>query len=70
MKPYARRNVKTRINNRKKFNAGSRRTSWEYSPRDCSPKITPLILILSRLRKAKRQGLTKDQLKRYITSMV
>lgn len=70
MKPYSRRGKKTRINNRKKFNAGSSRVSWEYSPREFPPGIAPLILVRTRLRKACRQGLTKDQKDRYCNAMV
>lgn len=70
MKPYARRNRKIRIDNRKKFNAGSRRVSWEFSPRNYPRKITPLILVMKRIKKAKRQGLTKDQMNKYLDSMV
>ncbi len=70
MKPYARNNKKIRINNRKKFNAGSRRISWEFSPKDYPRKVVPLILVMNRLRKAEKQGLTKDQRNKYIDAMV
>ena len=70
MRPYSRRGRKTRIRNRKKFNAGARRVSREFSPRDYPPKIGPLVLVLIRLRKARRQGLTRDQRRKYIDAMV
>lgn len=70
MRPYARRGKKLRINNRSKFNAGARRVSREHSPSDYPPKVAPLILALTRLRKARRQGLTRDQRRRYIDAMV
>ncbi len=70
MKPYARRNAKTRINNRRKFNAGARRVSWEFSPRDWPRKIVPVFLALKKIEKARRQGLTKDQLRLYAVAMV
>ncbi len=69
MKPYARRDTKARINNRRKFNAGARRVSWEFSPRDWPRKIVPLFLAAKRIEKAKRQGLTKEQLSRYADAM-
>ncbi len=70
MKPYARRSTKIRINNRRKFNAGSRRVSWEFTPRDWPRKIVPLFLVCTRLRKARRQGLTEEQLAQYAKAMV
>jgi len=70
MKPYARNSRKIRINNRSKFNAGSRRVSWEFSPKDHHPKVTPLSLVVIRLEKARRQGLTKDRRCKYIDAMV
>lgn len=68
MKPYARKGKKIRINNRSKFNSGSRKVSWEFSPRNCSVKISPLSLIGIRIRKAK--GLTADQYRHYATAML
>ena len=70
MKPYARRNQKLRINNRKKFNAGSRRVSWEFKPNNYPRPYVPYHLMLKRLAKVKRQGLTKDELEKYIWAMV
>ena len=70
MKPYSRNNKKLRINNRKKFNAGSRRVSWEFSPKDYPRKVVPFTLVVKRLAKARRQGLTKDQRNKYIDAMV
>jgi hypothetical protein len=70
MRPYARRGQKIRINNRSKFNAGARRISREFSPSECPPKVVPLHLVMTRLRKATRQGLTKDQRRAYIVAMV
>jgi hypothetical protein len=70
MRPYARNGKKIRINNRRKFNAGSRRVSREFSPKDYPRKIVPFHLLLVRLRKARRQGLTRDQRRHYITAMV
>ena len=70
MKPYSRKNVKLRINNRKKFNAGARKVSWEFSPKGYPPKIVPLPLVVTRLKKAKRQGLTKDQFNKYAKVML
>lgn len=70
MKPYSRKNKKIRINNRKKFNAGARKVSWEYSPKDYPRKVVPLSLVIIRLKKARRQGLTKDQKEKYIDAMV
>jgi len=68
MKPYARNNRKIRINNRRKFNSASRRISWEFSPKGYI-KVVPLILIEKRLKKAKRQGITKDCLSKYMDAM-
>jgi hypothetical protein len=70
MRPYARRGRKIRINNRRKFNAGARSVSREFSPRGYPPGIVPLPLAITRFRKARRQGLTKDRLLRYIYAMV
>lgn len=70
MRPYARNGKKVRIRNRRKFNAGARRVSREHSPRDFPPKIAPLSLALIRLRKARRQGLSRDRLRKYIDAMV
>jgi hypothetical protein len=70
MRPYSRGEKKIRINNRRKFNAGARRVSWEFSPRDYPRKVVPLHLAFIRLRKAARQGLTRDQRRRYIDAMV
>ncbi len=70
MRPYSRHSRKLRINNRKKFNAGSRRVSWEFSPRNYPRKIVPFNLLLKRISKAKRQGLTKEQMRKYIDAMV
>ncbi|HEX7180617.1 MAG TPA: hypothetical protein VF756_02155 [Thermoanaerobaculia bacterium] len=70
MRPYARRGKKVRINNRRKLNAGARRVSREFAPKDYPRFVVPLHLVLTRLRKARRQGLTKDRLRRYIEAMV
>lgn len=69
MRPYARRGKKIRINNRRKLNAGARRVSREFAPKGYL-RMVPLHLVLTRLRKARRQGLTKDRLRRYIEAMV
>lgn len=39
MRPHARRGKKIRINNRRKFNAGASRVSWEINPADFPPKL-------------------------------
>ena len=70
MRPYSRYSRKLRINNRKKFNSGSRRVSWEFSPRNYPRKIVPFNLLLKRISKAERQGLTKEQMRKYIDAMV
>lgn len=70
MRPYSRRNRKIRVNNRKIFNAGSRKVSWDFSPRNYPCKIVPWPLVLTMLKKAKKQGLTREQLKKYIDAMV
>lgn len=70
MKPYARHGKKIRINNRSKFNAGARKISREHAPRDFPRKIAPLPLILKRLEKSRRQGLSKDCELKYIEAMV
>jgi hypothetical protein len=70
MRPYARQGKKIRINNRRKFNAGARRVSWEINPSGFSPKVGSLALMVTRLEKARRQGLTTDQLRAYIKAMV
>ncbi len=70
MRPYARQGKKIRINNRRKFNAGARRVSWEINPHGYPPKVGSLALMLIRLGKARRQGLTADQLHAYRKAMV
>lgn len=69
MRPYSRNSKKIRINNRKKFNAGGK-VSWEFSPRDYPRKTVPLSLCYKRLKKAERQGLTREQMMKYIDAMV
>lgn len=70
MKPYARRDAKIRINNRKQFNAGSRRVSREAAPRGWPGYIVPLSLAITRFRKARRQGLTRDRFEKYGDAML
>jgi hypothetical protein len=70
MKPYARRDAKLRLNNRKKFNAGSRRISRESSPPGWPGNIVPLSLMLVRFRKARQQGLTRDEFDKYGDAML
>jgi hypothetical protein len=70
MRPYARQGKKIRINNRRKFNAGARRVSWEINPGGFPPKVGSLSLMVTRLAKARRQGLTADELRGYIKAMV
>lgn len=70
MRPYARHGKKIRINNRRKFNAGGRRVSWEINPMGFPPKVGSLALMVIRLRKARRQGLTADELRGYVKAMV
>ncbi len=70
MRPYARYGKQIRINNRKKFGSCRGKIAWEYSPRNHPPKISPLSLMLKRLDRAKKQGLTKKQLDRYAKAML
>jgi len=60
-------NQKIRLYNRKKSNAGSRSVSWEFSPGNYPRKVTPLIVLMKRIEKAKRQGLTKDLMNKLLT---
>jgi len=70
MKPYARNNKKIRINNRKKFGSTRGKISWEYSPRDYPPMISPMSLMLKRVKRIERQGLTKKQRAKYAIAML
>lgn len=70
MRPYARHGKKIRINNRRKFNAGARRVSWEINPGGFPPKVGSFSLMVTRLEKARRQGLTADELRGYAKAMI
>lgn len=70
MKPYARKDAKICINNRSKFNAGSRRISSEFALREWPGYIAPLSLMMIRTKKARRQGLTREQFSRYGDAML
>ncbi len=70
MKPYARNNEKLRINNRRKFGSTRNKISWECSPRNYPCGVAPLSLVLKRIQRIEKQGLTKKQRSKYADAML
>lgn len=70
MRPYARNGKKIRINNRKKFSATRGKVSWEFSPSGYPRKVGSLSLMVKRLERTQRQGLTKKQRDKYAQAML
>jgi len=70
MRPYARNQKKIRINNRKKFGSTRGKVSWEFSPRDYPGMISPLSLLVKRVDRIEKQGLTKKQRSKYAEAML